>query len=55
MDLQNPGNTDSVSQNFKQFEKHTPGLPLSAPPPHFLERIVAHGPELKSAYSHILF
>ena len=37
-----PGNTDSVSQNFKKLGKHIPGLPrFRVCPPHFLERIVA--------------
>ena len=37
-----PGNTDSVSQNFKTLGKHIPGLPhFRVYPPHFLERIVA--------------
>ena len=39
-----PGNTDSVSQNFKKLGKHIPGLPhFRVCPPHFLERIVALG------------
>ena len=37
-----PGNTDSVSQNFKKLGKDIPGLPnFRVCPPHFLERIVA--------------
>ena len=37
-----PGNTDSVSQNFKKLGKHIPGLPrFRVCPPQFLERIVA--------------
>ena len=37
-----PGNTDSVSQNFKKLGKHMPRLPhFRVCPPHFLERIVA--------------
>ena len=39
-----PGNTDSVSQNFKNLGKHIPGLPhFRVCAPHFLERIVALG------------
>ena len=41
-----PGNTDSVSQNFKNLGKHiSPDFLIfeSAPPPHYLERIVAFG------------
>ena len=40
-----PGNTDSVSQNFKKLGKHiSPDFPhFRVCPPHFLERIVALG------------